>query len=29
MDMGVLVGEEIGVKIVAPLGDHIEVKIKS
>lgn len=29
MDMGVLVGEEITVMKVAPLGDPIEVKIKS
>jgi ferrous iron transport protein A len=29
MDMGVLVGEEIGVKKVAPLGDPIEVTIKN
>lgn len=29
MDMGVLVGEEIKVEKVAPLGDPIEVKIKS
>ncbi|HOP41126.1 MAG TPA: FeoA family protein [Geobacteraceae bacterium] len=29
MDMGVLVGEEIAVVKVAPLGDPIEVKIKS
>ncbi len=29
MDMGVLVGEEIKVEKVAPLGDPIEVKIKN
>ncbi len=29
MDMGVLVGEEIGVKKVAPLGDPIEVTVKN
>ncbi|MBE0599592.1 MAG: ferrous iron transport protein A [Desulfuromonadales bacterium] len=29
MDMGVLVGEEIQVLKVAPLGDPIEVKVKS
>ncbi len=29
MDMGVLVGEEVRVVKVAPLGDPIEVKIKS
>ncbi|MCM0080670.1 ferrous iron transport protein A [Geomonas sp. Red32] len=29
MDMGVLVGEEIRVEKVAPLGDPIDVKIKS
>jgi ferrous iron transport protein A len=29
MDMGVLVGEEITVRKVAPLGDPIEVKVKS
>lgn len=29
MDMGVLVGEEVQVKQVAPLGDPIEVKIKN
>jgi len=29
MDMGVLVGEEIRVMKVAPLGDPIEVSIKS
>lgn len=29
MDMGVLVGEEVQVKKVAPLGDPIEVKIKN
>jgi ferrous iron transport protein A len=29
MDMGVLVGEEVRVLKVAPLGDPIEVKIKS
>jgi ferrous iron transport protein A len=29
MDMGVLVGEEIEVKKVAPLGDPIEVTIKN
>jgi ferrous iron transport protein A len=29
MDMGVLVGEEIKVLKVAPLGDPIEVKIKN
>ncbi|MDD2338655.1 MAG: ferrous iron transport protein A [Geobacteraceae bacterium] len=29
MDMGVLVGEEIAVLKVAPLGDPIEVRIKS
>jgi ferrous iron transport protein A len=29
MDMGVLVGEEITVLKMAPLGDPIEVKIKS
>ncbi|HKK01209.1 MAG TPA: FeoA family protein [Desulfuromonadales bacterium] len=29
MDMGVLVGEEIMVRKVAPLGDPIEVKVKS
>lgn len=29
MDMGVLVGEEVLVEKVAPLGDPIEVKIKS
>lgn len=29
MDMGVLVGEEVSVMKVAPLGDPIEVKIKS
>ena len=29
MDMGVLVGEEVKVVKVAPLGDPIEVKIKS
>lgn len=29
MDMGVLVGEEVQVVKVAPLGDPIEVKIKS
>ncbi|MBI1921731.1 MAG: ferrous iron transport protein A [Geobacter sp.] len=29
MDMGVLVGEEVTVMKVAPLGDPIEVKIKS
>lgn len=28
MDMGILVGEEIKVEKVAPLGDPIEVKIK-
>lgn len=29
MDMGVLVGEEVQVLKMAPLGDPIEVKIKS
>ncbi|MBJ6723892.1 FeoA family protein [Geomesophilobacter sediminis] len=29
MDMGVLVGEEIRVEKVAPLGDPIDIKIKS
>lgn len=29
MDMGVLVGEKITVKKVAPLGDPIEVTVKS
>ena len=29
MDMGVLVGEEVTVLKMAPLGDPIEVKIKS
>ncbi len=29
MDMGVLVGEEVQVKKVAPLGDPIEVVIKN
>jgi ferrous iron transport protein A len=29
LDMGVLVGEEIKVEKVAPMGDPIEVKIKS
>ena len=29
MDMGVLVGEEVRVKKVAPLGDPIEVMIKN
>lgn len=29
MDMGVLVGEEVHVLKMAPLGDPIEVKIKS
>ncbi len=29
MDMGVLVGEEVKVVKVAPLGDPIEVRIKS
>ena len=29
MDMGVLIGEEIMVRKVAPLGDPIEVKVKS
>jgi ferrous iron transport protein A len=29
MDMGVLVGEEVRVLKMAPLGDPIEVKIKS
>jgi ferrous iron transport protein A len=29
MDMGVLVGEEIRVEKVAPLGDPIDVKLKS
>lgn len=29
MDMGVLVGEEVKVEKVAPLGDPIEVTIKS
>lgn len=29
MDMGVLVGEEVSVVKVAPLGDPIEVRIKS
>ncbi len=29
MDMGVLVGEEVRVEKVAPLGDPIEVTIKS
>lgn len=29
MDMGVLVGEEVKVKKVAPLGDPIEVTIKN
>ena len=29
MDMGVLVGEEVRVVKVAPLGDPIEVRIKS
>lgn len=29
MDMGVLVGERVKVEKVAPLGDPIEVKIKS
>lgn len=29
MDMGVLVGEEVVVKKVAPLGDPIEVTIKN
>ena len=29
MDMGVLVGEEVKVVKVAPLGDPIEVKIKN
>jgi ferrous iron transport protein A len=29
MDMGLLVGEEISVEKVAPLGDPIEVRVKS
>jgi ferrous iron transport protein A len=29
MDMGVVVGEEVAVEKVAPLGDPIEVRIKS
>ncbi len=29
MDMGILVGEEVSVMKVAPLGDPIEVKVKS
>ncbi len=29
MDMGVLVGEEVKVKKIAPLGDPIEVTIKN
>ena len=29
MDMGVLVGEEVQVLKIAPLGDPIEVKVKS
>lgn len=29
MDMGLLVGEEVTVEKVAPLGDPIEVRIKS
>jgi len=29
MDMGVLVGEEVKVQKVAPLGDPIEVKVKN
>ncbi len=29
MDMGVLVGEEVRVKKIAPLGDPIEVSIKN
>jgi ferrous iron transport protein A len=29
MDMGVLVGEEVRVEKVAPLGDPIEVKVKN
>jgi ferrous iron transport protein A len=29
MDMGVLVGEEVKVEKVAPLGDPIEISIKS
>lgn len=29
MDMGILVGEEVSVVKVAPLGDPIEVRIKS
>lgn len=29
MDMGVLVGEEVRVEKIAPLGDPIEVRIKS
>ena len=29
MDMGVLVGEQISVRKIAPLGDPIEVKVKS
>jgi ferrous iron transport protein A len=29
MDMGVLVGEEVKVEKVAPLGDPIEVRIKN
>lgn len=29
MDMGVLVGEQVKVEKVAPLGDPIEVKIKN
>ncbi len=29
MDMGLLVGEEVRVEKVAPLGDPIEVRIKS
>lgn len=29
MDMGVLIGEEVAVVKVAPLGDPIEVRIKS
>jgi ferrous iron transport protein A len=29
MDMGILVGEEVTVEKVAPLGDPIEVRVKS
>lgn len=29
MDMGVLVGEEVRVEKIAPLGDPIEVRVKS